>query len=44
LSTIQNADKITVVKEGVVVEEGSHYELLKNKGFYFDLSNQTQVN
>ncbi|CAF0883871.1 unnamed protein product, partial [Brachionus calyciflorus] len=42
LSTIQNAHKITVVKEGVVLEEGTHFELMENKKFYYDLQNQNK--
>jgi subfamily B ATP-binding cassette protein MsbA len=34
LSTIQNADKIIVIKDGLVAEEGSHKELLQKKGTY----------
>lgn len=34
LSTIQNADVILVMKEGNVIEQGSHEELLKKNGFY----------
>lgn len=37
LSTIENADKIIVIKEGEIIEEGSHQELLRQKGFYHDL-------
>ena len=38
LSTIRNADKIAVVSEGKVVEEGTHTELLGNvEGLYFNL-------
>lgn len=37
LSTITNADKIVYVDSGQVVEEGTHNELLKMKGKYFDL-------
>lgn len=37
LSTIANADKILVLKEGHIVEEGKHKELLKKKGFYAKL-------
>ena len=40
LSTIQNADKIVVVKDGVVLEEGSHSELMENKQFYYKLQTQ----
>lgn len=34
LSTIQNADKIMVLKEGIIVEEGTHGELLERRGAY----------
>ena len=34
LSTIRDADKIVVLKGGVIVEEGSHEELLEKKGEY----------
>ena len=37
LSTIQNADKILVVNQGDVVEQGSHDELMKKRGFYYKL-------
>lgn len=37
LSTIRNADKIIVVDKGVVVETGTHSELLANQGLYFQL-------
>ncbi|CAL4059023.1 unnamed protein product, partial [Meganyctiphanes norvegica] len=37
LSTIQGADLIAVVSGGVVVEAGSHEELIKMKGHYYDL-------
>ena len=37
LSTIQNADLILVVKDGNIVEQGKHEELLKQKGFYNEL-------
>lgn len=39
LSTIQNADLILVVKDGNVVEQGVHSELLQRKGAYFELYN-----
>ena len=37
LSTIQEADLILVMKDGRIVEQGKHYELLKNQGFYAKL-------
>ncbi len=37
LSTIQNADLILVVKDGNIIEQGNHEELLKFKGFYHEL-------
>ena len=39
LSTIKNADLILVMKEGNIIEQGSHDELIKKKGFYADLYN-----
>ncbi|WP_413841514.1 ABC transporter ATP-binding protein [Clostridioides sp. ZZV14-6044] len=39
LSTIRDADLILVMKEGTIIEQGSHKELLENKGFYEELYN-----
>jgi len=39
LSTIQNADKIYVLDEGKIVEGGTHKDLLKKKGKYWELYN-----
>lgn len=39
LSTIKNADIILVMKEGSIIEQGNHEELLKKKGFYAELYN-----
>ncbi len=39
LSTIQNADVILVMKDGHIIEQGSHKELLERKGFYAELYN-----
>lgn len=39
LSTIKNADLIMVMKDGDIIESGNHDELLKKKGFYFELYN-----
>lgn len=37
LSTIRHADVILVVKDGKIIERGSHEELLHKKGYYFSL-------
>lgn len=37
LSTVRNADIILVVKNGRIVEQGSHSELLKLQGYYYEL-------
>ncbi len=39
LSTIKEADVILVMKDGNIIEQGSHKELLKQKGFYYNLYN-----
>jgi ATP-binding cassette subfamily B protein len=39
LSTIRNADIILCMKEGDIVEQGSHDELMKLNGFYANLYN-----
>ncbi|XP_076435094.1 ATP-dependent translocase ABCB1-like [Babylonia areolata] len=38
LSTITNADKICVIRQGVVTEEGTHNELMNLQGFYYKLN------
>lgn len=37
LSTIQHVDKILVIKNGTIREEGTHQDLLDKKGLYYDL-------
>ena len=37
LATVQNADIIFVLGEGMILEKGSHTELLKNKGIYWNM-------
>ena len=37
LSTIKNADLILVLKDGKIIERGTHEELLNKKGFYESL-------
>ncbi len=45
LSTVKQADKIVVLNQGKIVEEGSHIELIKRKGEYFELiKNQLELN
>ena len=39
LSTIKNADLILVMKDGNIIEQGTHDNLLKQKGFYYELYN-----
>ena len=39
LSTIKDADLILVMKDGDIIEQGNHEELLSKKGFYADLYN-----
>jgi ATP-binding cassette subfamily B multidrug efflux pump len=39
LSTVRNADTILVMDNGSIVEQGSHTELMKARGFYYDLYN-----
>ena len=43
LSTIKNADLILVMKDGNIIEQGTHDNLMKQKGFYADLYNSQFV-
>ena len=44
LSTIKDADLILVMKDGDIVEQGNHEELLKKNGFYANLYESQFVN
>lgn len=45
LSTVKNADNIVVLDKGVIIEQGTHAELTKNKGEYYQLvKNQLDLN
>ena len=45
LSTIVESDKIIVIKNGTILESGTHNELLKQKGYYYELySSQFELN
>lgn len=37
LNTVKNADKIVVLKDGRIIEEGNHHELIMDHGFYYEL-------
>lgn len=37
LSTVVDADKIIVLRDGKIIEEGTHHQLLNKKGYYFNL-------
>lgn len=37
LSTVKNADKIVVLDKGKVIEEGTHNQLIRNRGSYYEL-------
>ena len=44
LSTIKNADIILVMKDGNIIEQGNHEELLAKNGFYAELYNSQFAN
>ena len=37
LSTVRTADRILVISDGKVIEEGNHKSLLRQKGYYYNL-------
>ena len=37
LSTIRSADRILVIKDGKIIEQGNHRELMRAKGYYYNL-------
>ena len=44
LSTVKNADKIVVMENGTIAEEGTHAELTFKKGKYYELvKNQLEL-
>jgi len=43
LSTIKHADLILVVRDGKIIEQGTHSDLLQQKGYYFSLYKSMQV-
>jgi ABC-type multidrug transport system fused ATPase/permease subunit len=44
LTTVQNADRILVFKEGEIVEDGNHHQLLLQNGIYAKWVEMQQVN
>nr|CDJ81059.1 unnamed protein product [Haemonchus contortus] len=43
LSTVVNADCIAVVKGGLIIEQGTHTELMAKRGFYYELTQKQTV-
>ena len=43
LSTIKNSDTILVMKDGNIIEQGNHSDLMKKNGFYAQLYNSQFV-
>lgn len=43
ISTIQNSDKIIVLDEGKIIEQGNHESLIKQQGLYYDMVQKQQL-
>ncbi|MCP4296762.1 MAG: ABC transporter ATP-binding protein, partial [Proteobacteria bacterium] len=43
LSTVTNSDKILVLKDGVIVEQGNHNNLLQQQGYYLELLSKFEI-
>ena len=43
LSTIRNADHIVVLNQGLISEQGTHSELMENRGLYYSLTGMQQT-
>lgn len=43
LSTIQKCDEILVLRQGRIIEKGSHQQLMDKKNYYFELQNALQI-
>jgi len=44
LSTVKNADQIVVLEKGEIIEQGTHEELTKHRGSYYELvKNQLEL-
>ena len=43
ISNLSDCDRIIVLEDGSITEEGSHNALLKNKGFYYEIFKKQQL-
>ena len=44
LSTAQKANRILVIKKGEILQDGSHQDLMAQKGMYLDMVNLEKIN